>query len=63
MYVERGVDEIWKHAEMASYALIGSLVMIHSLKWYTQDTSYKLFGIQDVWLHSFSHFLFNFAHE
>lgn len=48
MYVERGVDEIRKPMEMASYALICSLVMIHSLKEYTPDTSYKLFGVQDV---------------
>lgn len=60
VYVEREVDGIWKPAEMARYAPICSLVMIHSLKWYIQDTSYKLFAVQDVWLHSFFHFLFNF---
>lgn len=48
MYVERGVDEIRKPMKMARYALIGSLVTIHSLKGYTQDNSYKLFGVQDV---------------
>jgi len=34
--------------EMARYAVIGSLVMTHSLKGYIQDTRYKLFGVQDV---------------
>lgn len=48
MYVERGVDGIQKPTEMARYALIGSLVMIHSFKKHIQDTSYKLFDVQDV---------------
>jgi hypothetical protein len=57
MYMERGVDGIQKPAEMARHALIGSLVMIHSLKGYIQDTSYKLFVVQDDYIVSSIFFL------
>ena len=48
MYVERGVDGIWKPTEMASYALNGSLVMIPLL----QDTHRLLVTNYSVFMKS-----------